>query len=357
MRTCVTTGAVRQEDFDGRRVRALISAETLDRSSEVLLAAGAQLDNYRRNPVVLWHHDASLPPIGRALEVAPEPGVGLWAVNEFAPTPFAQEVCELYRGGFLNAFSVGFRPLEIDRRPVTAGQRGPTVLRWELIEQSAVAVPANPQALVAAADGGNRAADWLLKTYYRPADEVALLREVGIDSPEPSWPELAAGVCRLFGRRGGVPLGSAERDRLTAGLRGLYERRGLTFPTAGATARETVYHHREPLLFEEREMAELAALLRGRSEALRNIARKRRRLAEPLPELDPVREAAANLAEVLSPGGDPSAGGAYEALAELREELANLRDRRRLAVASSLDDLRRGAIGGALPRPSQAQGA
>ncbi len=166
MRTCLTLPAAPPEAAGPNRLRALISAETLDRSSEVLLAGGADLARYRRNPVLLWAHNAELPPIGRAVSVSAEPGVGVWAVNEFAETPFAQEIRQLYEGGFLNAFSVGFRPLELDPRPVAAGQRGPTVVRWELIEQSAVAVPANPDALVAAAADGNRAADWLLKTYY-----------------------------------------------------------------------------------------------------------------------------------------------------------------------------------------------
>ncbi|NUQ02075.1 MAG: HK97 family phage prohead protease, partial [Armatimonadetes bacterium] len=165
MKTAVTTSAVVKDLPDGRCLLALISAETLDRSSELLLAAGAELEAYRRNPVVLWSHDPSLPPIGRALRVEAEPGVGLWAVNEFAPTPFAQEILGLYRGGFLNAFSVGFRPLEL-APPRDAAQRGPTIARWELVEQSAVAVPANPDALVIAAGEGNRAARWLLKTYY-----------------------------------------------------------------------------------------------------------------------------------------------------------------------------------------------
>jgi len=163
MNTRVSPEAVVAQEFRGRRLRALIAAETLDRQSEVLVAGGVDLDGYRRNPVVLWNHDANLPPIGRALSLEVEPGVGLWAETEFAPTPFAQELFELYRGGFLNGFSVGFRPLETDRRPDAhrPGRKVVTISRWELVEQSAVAVPANPDALVVAAAEGNRAAQWL----------------------------------------------------------------------------------------------------------------------------------------------------------------------------------------------------
>ncbi len=346
MNTRTQYRAVEPGDIDGSRLRALISAETPDREHEVLLAAGAELDSYRKNPVVLWAHDASLPPIGRAVEVTAEPGVGVWAVNEFAPTPFAQEVLALYRGGFLNAFSVGFRTLASGR----GGERGPRVVtRWELVEQSAVAVPANPDALAVAAGDGNLAADWLLKTYYPPADDATLLRRVGLP-PGADWPTLAAAVCRFVGFRGGVPLTASQREQVEGGLRREYQRRGRHFPDL-ADPRRPIFHHDEPTCFEEREMAALVATLRGRAEALRNIARKRLRRGQPLPEIDPLRAAAADLSEVLEAAGDPSGDAADTApvLAALRETLVMLRDQPQTALTAALDSLRRGGIGGATP--------
>ncbi len=350
MKTRVTPAAV--AETDGRTVRALISAETVDRESELLLAAGAELDNYRRNPVLLWAHHAELPPIGRALEVTAQPGVGVWAVNEFADTPFAQEIAALYRDGFLSAFSVGFRPLELDRKPRRGGQRGATILRWELIEQSAVAVPANPDALVTAAADGNRAADWLLKTYY-PADETALLALLGLGD-QPTWPEIAAACARFCGARGGLELNDDNRHQTERLLRGLYSQHGRRFPDwRGELSFETVcFHESEPAWFEEREIGVLAQQVRGRALALRNIARKRRRGGEPLPELDPLEEAAGCLAEVLDAKGlgapsDP-ASALDTALADLREELNHLAGQRRAAVADALEEIRRAANGGGL---------
>ena len=101
-------------------------------------------------------------------------------------------------------------------------------------------------------------------------------------------------------------------------------------------------------------MTELAASLRGRAEALRNIARKRRRRGRSLPELDPVRAALTHLREVADgPGGAPSAGAAETAagalstaLRELRQDLEQLANRRDRAIAAALDTFRRGAIGG-----------
>ena len=354
MKTRVTPSAVPPVEVGERRLRALISAETLDREGEVLLAEGAELTNYRRNPVVLWAHHSELPPVGRATTVEVEPGVGVWAENEFASSPFAQEIFELYRSGFLHAFSVGFRPLELSRRAVCDGQRGPTIVRWELVEQSAVAVPANPDALVTAAGGGNRAAEWLLKTYYGPREERELLGVLGL-SDDPAWPELAAATYRFFGARGGVTLTATERVRCGELLGLLYQQRGLRFPVAAEPAdprpRTTEFFEREPQLFEEHEMRKTAALVRGRALALRNIARKRRRRGEPLPELDPLHEAAAYLTEVtggvaVGAPSDETPGNLTAAVRELRETLAGLRDERDTAIAAALDDLRRGAIGG-----------
>lgn len=336
--------------FEQGRLRALISAETVDRTSERLLAAGVELDNYLRNPVLLWAHDAALPPIGRAVAVEPEPGVGVWAVNEFAPTPFAQEIAGLYRDGFLNAFSVGFRPLELDTRQRVAGQQGATILRWELVEQSAVAVPANPDALVTAAADGNRAAGWLLKTYYAPPDDEALLRRFGVGSQR-DWPTVAAAAFRFFAARSGPGLSEADGERAEGLLRKLYEAHAQPFPEVDAHG--TVHFQaEEPVVFEERELAALVSTVRGRSEALRNLARHRRRHGLPLPPLHGVAAAVEHLAEVLTDGQPVVERGLDDALSELQDVLLQLRDERTAAVRSALDQLRRGVPAGSRPADS-----
>lgn len=349
MKTRLTITPAGAGSFEEGRLRALISAETVDRSSERLLAAGVELDNYLRNPVLLWSHDASLPPIGRAVAVEPEPGVGVWAVNEFAPTPFAQEIAGLYRDGFLNAFSVGFRPLELDTRQRVPGQQGATILRWELVEQSAVAVPANPDALVAAAATGNRAAGWLLKTYYDPPDDDALLRRCGVGEQR-DWPAVAAGAVRYFTQGSG--LDAAARERAEGLLRKLYEAHRQPFPVVDD--RGTVeFRAGEPEILKEREFAALATGLRGRSEALRNLARHRRRDGRPLPALPGLAAAAEHLAEVLDDRDPGVETGLEDVLSELQAALLQLRAERAAAVRAALDTIRRGATAG--PRCADSQ--
>ncbi len=68
---------------------------------------------------------------------------------EFAPTEFAREVSALYRSGYQQGVSVGFKPLRYEeRRQVNTGAfLGIRFLEQELLEVSAVPVPANRHAL------------------------------------------------------------------------------------------------------------------------------------------------------------------------------------------------------------------
>jgi HK97 family phage prohead protease len=135
---------------DSRILRFVASDETLDRVGDVIHASGWQLDNFQRNPVILWMHNHDLMPIGRCVEIGVE-GKQLVGAVEFAPAsinPFAEQVLQAYRGGFLSAVSVGFRALEYkfvqtDERPF-----GIDFLAQELWEFSAVTVPCNPNALL-----------------------------------------------------------------------------------------------------------------------------------------------------------------------------------------------------------------
>lgn len=142
----------------------VISGEEVDRHGDVVVAAGWQLAAYRQNPVFLWAHDYTRPVIGRALAVWPEPGL-LLARMEFAPTEFAAEVAALYRSGYQQGVSVGFRPLRYEerRQEQTGAFLGIRFLEQELLEVSAVPVPANRQALRRAMEQAPRVGDYLCR--------------------------------------------------------------------------------------------------------------------------------------------------------------------------------------------------
>ena len=110
----------------------------------------------------LWAHDYARPVIGRAVDLRAE-AHRLIAQVEFAPTDFAQEVAKLYRSGFQRGVSVGFKPLRYEERrhEKTGAFLGIRFLEQELLETSAVPVPANRDALRRALDETPRLAEYL----------------------------------------------------------------------------------------------------------------------------------------------------------------------------------------------------
>ncbi len=145
-------------DTDERTVTAVINTDVVDREKEVLLPNGANLEQYLKNPVVLWAHQYSATPIARTLWMK-KGRKHITAKAQFAETPLAEEVYQLFKGGFLSAFSVGFLPAENGSHPPTPEEvkKHPGWAEakriyddWELLEFSVVPVPANPDALATA---------------------------------------------------------------------------------------------------------------------------------------------------------------------------------------------------------------
>lgn len=120
-------------------VGALGSTPTPDRDGDVIVPGGIDVKNFMRNPVLLWSHDPYQLPIGKITNLSIT-GEGLIFDAEFASdiSDMAKSVRDMFAGGFLNAFSIGFIPHERDREKIT---------KCELVEISAVNIPANPEAL------------------------------------------------------------------------------------------------------------------------------------------------------------------------------------------------------------------
>ncbi len=143
-----------------RSLVCTISTGCVDRMGESLDPKGVNLKDYQKNPVVLWAHDYSTPPIGKAVWVKKDNATGgIISKVQFADTDFAKEIFKLYQGGFMKAFSVGFLPKEIYRNYQQENYnktKDPyiTFTKWDLLEYSAVPVPANPEALALAMSKG-----------------------------------------------------------------------------------------------------------------------------------------------------------------------------------------------------------
>lgn len=128
----------------------IIGSTTIeDRAGESIDQNGWDLKNFKKNPVILPAHDYRQPAIGKATSIKIKEGNLVFRVQfpEEGVNPVADIYRKLYKGGFMNASSVGFIPKEwTDGDGKKAPYRSYT--KQELLELSLVSVPCNPEALV-----------------------------------------------------------------------------------------------------------------------------------------------------------------------------------------------------------------
>lgn len=150
--------SVSTEDIGERSVLFTISKEVVDRDGDILRASGVDFSNYMKNPVFLSFHNSREFPLGKVTKFWVEGNevkavVYFPTLEELATDPNnASEKAKLvdfcyccYKTGMLNAVSVGFIPIEWIET-----DNGYDILKWELLEFSAVAVPANQDAIAQA---------------------------------------------------------------------------------------------------------------------------------------------------------------------------------------------------------------
>ena len=144
-----TAELVSKSDAGGRIV---ISTAGCDRDRDRVMSRGAVLDNYQKNPVVMWGHSYGAPAdvIGRTTNIDVQDG-GITADFELRPAANEADpqniVRLLWDGGWVRTASIGFRPIEM--APNEYG--GNDITAWELLEWSLVPIPANQDALRLAA--------------------------------------------------------------------------------------------------------------------------------------------------------------------------------------------------------------
>lgn len=131
---------------DGILTVAVATDGSIDRDGEVIQPDAWNFDNFLKNPVLLYAHDYRSEPIGKVISIQKD-GDRILFQPQFAIdlSERAARIFRMYKEGFLNAFSVGFNPTE---------RKGNIFTKVELLEISAVPVPANPNALVLARSAG-----------------------------------------------------------------------------------------------------------------------------------------------------------------------------------------------------------
>ena len=224
------------------------SDETLDRYDEIISASGWRLENYQRNPVFQNAHQYGdiIFTLGKALITEIRPGrtssasPHLFQRIEFATdvNPMARIAYGLYKGKFLNAVSVGFIPMKWEngnageskvQSPKSKVEYRRRYLEQELLEVSAVGIPANPNALQLGLKAGA----------IQKADLVELLEMLRVlgDSNSPSPRPSPPGRGRADGRAREIP-GSGLEAPTASGFSSpggprIAERSSLVGPLAG----------------------------------------------------------------------------------------------------------------------------
>ncbi len=151
---------VKAEELEERTVRFKISSEVVDRDGDILIAKGCNFDNFKKNPQFLGFHNYHEYPLGIPKNWGVD-GKAVYCdvyfptIDELSTNPAeASEKAKLvdftyhcYKTGMLNAVSVGFIATDAEPNKETGGF---IVKNWELLEFSAVTVPANQDAIAQA---------------------------------------------------------------------------------------------------------------------------------------------------------------------------------------------------------------
>jgi hypothetical protein len=147
-------GQVDLANSNGRIIRYLFSDPSVARDNHTI--AAWTLDNYLRNPVFLWAHDLSQPPIGRVVDLVQRDGVLSGSVEYMDREiyPFADTIFQMVREGYLNATSVSWDPLKWRLANDKSRPGGVDFELVDLMEISQVPVPSLPTALVTARANG-----------------------------------------------------------------------------------------------------------------------------------------------------------------------------------------------------------
>lgn len=141
--------------------RFVISTSALNSQGFRMLTEGANLDGFKKNPVLLWNH---IRPEGNLKnQILP---LGHWPAehlqvngDEISGIPFfddkdefAMSIFNKVEGGHIRMCSAGAKPIEIsdDEADKLPGQEAPTVTKWSLQEASICDIGANPDSLVVA---------------------------------------------------------------------------------------------------------------------------------------------------------------------------------------------------------------
>jgi len=172
---------------DERTARFVMSSESIDRMGDVVVQAGLDVSIFEKNPQALLFHNSRAFPIGLWENISkvngrPKRTEGTLRFMPEGEDEDADRTARHVAFGTLRAVSIGFIPKDVEvRRDDDERFAGFRITESEMIECSVVPVPANPDAIVKAADGDFRMAydliEEVLDTYTKNDAGLIVPRE------------------------------------------------------------------------------------------------------------------------------------------------------------------------------------
>ena len=127
----------------------VVTKDIVDRDGERVMPSGAKLKNFEKNPIMLYNHNRwSSKPIGKWANIKVSDDAIEMEGFISGASESSKEVLALAQDKVINTQSMGFIPKKWsdDPKDKLPGQKGLTVLEYELLEVSMTDIPANPEA-------------------------------------------------------------------------------------------------------------------------------------------------------------------------------------------------------------------
>ena len=137
-----------------KEIRVRLTNDRLNSYGTRVLTDGLDIDQYQRNPVLLYMHQRGAV-VGQVKDIKKEKGevTGVLVFDE--ATELSKQLKKQYEEGSMRMVSVGIDILELSEDPklLELGQTSPTVTKSKLYEVSCVDIGANDDAITLSRDG------------------------------------------------------------------------------------------------------------------------------------------------------------------------------------------------------------
>lgn len=156
---CKEAGIEYLEGYEGRIYEVLVTDQTPDRMGDVIAAAGVDLKNYKKNPVILFSHDSKSVPVGSSIKTWYDSvtesvkSYALFYDSRVDTTGKSDQIFRFVSAGALKGASIGFNPIEMyspnnpdERKTLGIGQYGIYFKKCEMLEYSICTIGCNPNA-------------------------------------------------------------------------------------------------------------------------------------------------------------------------------------------------------------------